>query len=123
MDLSFDTFSKTFYVTLKGNLSHKVELGTDIFGNLQRIDNALEGLPKKLEITKDNLEETKKQFEVAKVESKKEFPQEEELQAKIKRLAEVDALLNMDKKEREGTELGEPDEDAAPDKKRTEIER
>jgi len=123
MDLSFDTFSKTFYVTLKGSLSHKVELGTDIFGNLQRIDNALEGLPKKLEITKDNLEETKKQFEVAKVESKKEFPQEEELQAKIKRLAEVDALLNMDKKEREGTELGEPDEDAVPDKKRTEIER
>ena len=123
MDLSFDTFSKTFYVTLKGSLSHKVELGTDIFGNLQRIDNALEGLPKKLEITKDNLEETKKQFEVAKVEAKKEFPQEEELQAKIKRLAEVDALLNMDKKEREGTELGEPDEDAVPDKKRTEIER
>ena len=123
MDLSFDTFSKTFYVTLKGSLSHKVELGTDIFGNLQRIDNALEGLPKRLEITKENFEETKKQFELAKVESQKEFPQESELQEKIKRLAEVDALLNMDKKDREGAELGEPDDGEMPQKKVVGLER
>ena len=123
MDLSFDAFSKTFYVTLKGNLSHKVELGTDIFGNLQRIDNALEGLPKRLEITKENLEETKKQFELAKVESQKDFPQEAELQEKIKRLAEVDALLNMDKKDREGAELGEPDDGEMPQKKVVGLER
>ncbi len=107
----------------KGNLSHKVELGTDVFGNLQRLDNALEGFPKRLEIVKENLEETKKQFELAKVESQKEFPQEEELQEKIKRLAEVDALLNMDKKDREGAELGGPDEDEAPQKKVVGLER
>ena len=123
MDLSFDTTTKVFYVSLKGHLSHKVELGTDVFGNLQRLDNALEGLPKRLEIIKDNLEETKKQFETAKIESQKEFPQEAELQAKIERLAEVDALLNMDKKDHEGADLGEPDENEIPLKKVVGLER
>ncbi|MBR3996194.1 MAG: helicase, partial [Clostridia bacterium] len=110
MELSFDSTAKVFHLTLHGYLSHKIELGTDVFGNIQRLDNALEGLPKRLEITKEALEDVKKQFEIAKVESQKEFPQEEELQQKLKRLAEVDSLLNMDKKDREGAELGEPDE-------------
>ena len=94
-----------------------------MFGNLQRLDNALEGLPKRLEIIKDTLEETIKQFETAKIESKKEFPQEAELQAKIERLAEVDALLNMDKKDHEGADLGEPDESEVTQKKVVGLER
>lgn len=95
-----------------------------MFGNIQRLDNALEGLPKRLEATRENLEETKRQFEMAKVESQKEFPQEAELQAKLERLAVVDALLNMDKHEREGADLGEPDEDMeALDKSKKEMER
>ena len=104
-------------------MSHKVELGTDVFGNIQRLDNALEGLPKKLEITKENLEETQKQLETAKEELKKEFPQEEELQSKIKRLAEVEVLLDMDKKDREGADIGEPDETEVPQKKVVGLER
>ena len=123
MDLSFDTFSKVFNVALKGNLSHKVELGSDVFGNIQRLDNALEGISKRLDITKENLEETKKQFEIAKVEMQKEFPQEEELKTKLKRLAEVDALLNMDKKDHEGAEFGGPDESEVQPKKKNEMER
>ena len=123
MDLSFDTNTKVFYVSLKGYLSHKLELGTDVFGNLQRLDNALEGLPKRLEIIKDNLEETKKQFELAKVESQKEFPQEAELQEKIKRLAEVEVLLDMDKKDKDGADLGEPEENDVPQKKVVGLER
>ena len=104
-------------------MSHKVELGTDVFGNLQRLDNALEGLPKRLEVVKENLEETKKQFETAKVESQKEFPQEAELQEKIKRLAEVEVLLDMDKKDKEGADLGEPEENEIPQKKVVGLER
>ena len=123
IDLSFDTTTKVFYVSLKGNLSHKVELGTDVFGNLQRLDNSLEGLPKRLEIIKDNLEETKKQFELAKVESQKEFLGEAELQEKIKRLAEVEVLLDMDKKDKEGADLGEPEENEIPQKKVVGLER
>ena len=122
MELSFE-YSK-FYVTLKGILSHKVELGADVFGNIQRLDNALEALPKRLEATRENLEETERQFEMAKVESQKEFPQEAELAEKLERLAVVDALLNMDKHDREGADLGEPDEDMdAPDKSKKEMER
>ncbi len=112
MELSFDEFSKVFNVALKGNLSHKIELGTDVHGNIQRLDNALEGIEKRLEATKEHLTEVKNQFELAKVESQKEFPQEAELAEKLDRLAVVEALLNMDKPDREGAELGEPDEDA-----------
>ena len=112
MELSFDDFSKVFNVALKGNLSHKIELGTDVHGNIQRLDNALEGIEKRLEATKEHLTEVKNQFELAKVESQKEFPQEAELAEKLDRLAVVEALLNMDKPDREGSELGEPDEDA-----------
>ena len=111
MELSFDEFSKVFNVALKGNLSHKIELGTDVHGNIQRLDNALEGIEKRLEATKEHLTEVKNQFELAKVESQKEFPQEAELAEKLDRLAVVEALLNMDKPEREGADLGEPDED------------
>ena len=99
MELSFDSFQKSFYVTLVGSLSHKVELGTDVFGNIQRIDNALDGFEKRLEFEKEKLANTNTQYETAKVEAKRAFPQEAELQEKTKRLAAVEALLKMDKKD------------------------
>lgn len=99
MELSFDSFQKLFYVTLVGSLSHKVELGTDVFGNIQRIDNALDGFDKRLEFEKEKLANTNTQYETAKVEAKRAFPQEAELQEKTKRLAAVEALLKMDKKD------------------------
>ena len=99
MELSFDSFQKQFYVSLKNELSHKVELGTDVFGNIQRIDNAIDGLEKRLEISKEELANTNTQFETAKAEAKRPFPQEAELQEKTKRLAAVEALLKMDKKD------------------------
>ena len=99
IELSFDSFQKLFYVTLVGSLSHKVELGTDVFGNIQRIDNALDGFEKRLETEKEKLANTNTQYETAKVEAKRAFPQEAELQEKTKRLAAVEALLKMDKKD------------------------
>ncbi len=99
MELSFDSFQKLFYVTLVGSLSHKVELGTDVFGNIQRIDNALDGFEKRLETEKEKLANTNTQYETAKIEAKRAFPQEAELQEKTKRLAAVEALLKMDKKD------------------------
>ena len=123
LELSFDKSRQVFNIGLKGKLSYKLELGSDVFGNIQRIDNGIALLPQKLEETKARLEDTKKQFEEAKIESQKEFPQEEELQAKIKRLAEVDALLDMDKKDKEGAEMGEPEENEMPQKKVVGLER
>ena len=70
-----------------------------MFGNIQRIDNALDGFEKRLEFETEKLANTNTQYETAKVEAKRPFPQEQELQEKTKRLAAVEALLKMDKKE------------------------
>ncbi len=121
MELLFDTFRNEHILVLRSELRHPVELGADVFGNLQRIDNVLEGMEKRLETYRIDLEETKKQFETAKVECKKEFPQEQELTEKTQRLAALDALLNMDKRENEGVDISEPDEEIP--KKKKEIER
>ena len=64
---------------LKGELGYPVTLGTDTFGNITRLDNALEGLPKRLEMNEMELDNIKKQFETAKVDVERPFPQEEEL--------------------------------------------
>ncbi len=122
MELSFDTMSKTFHVTLKNSLSYKIDLGTDVFGNIQRLDNAIESLPTRCADVKEKLEDTKQQFETAKVESKRKFPQEDELTEKLSRLAAVDTLLNMDKKERDDVDIDASDVEV-PHKKRDEPER
>ena len=82
MELTFDSFRHEFDIVLKGAMSHRVPLGTDARGNLIRLDNALAGIPERLE--------------TAKAELGKPFPQEAELVAKSQRLAELDAALNME---------------------------
>ena len=123
MELSFDSFQKQFYVSLKNELSHKVELGTDVFGNIQRIDNAIDGLEKRLEISKEELANTNTQYETAKVEAKRAFPQEAELQEKTKRLAAVEALLKMDKKDDNVIDTEISDDDAPIKKREYAMER
>ncbi|HCG35188.1 MAG TPA: helicase, partial [Clostridiales bacterium] len=109
MELSFDSFSREFKITLKNELRHSVSLGTDIFGNIQRLDNQLESFPAKLTACAEQLENTKTQLVNAKVEVEKPFPHEEELKTKTARLDELNILLNMDKRENELVD-GEPDE-------------
>ena len=118
-ELSFDTFAKEYKVKLKGELGYAVSLGTDTFGNITRLDNALEGLPKRLEINEQELENVKTQFETAKVDVEKPFNQEEELKTKTARLNELNALLNVDKRENEivGGEPDEGDEEPTPKSK------
>ena len=118
-ELSFDTFEKEYKVKLKGELGYSVSLGTDTFGNITRLDNALEGLPKRLEINEQELENVKTQFETAKVDVEKPFNQEEELKTKTARLNELNALLNVDKRENEivGGEPDEGDEEPTPKSK------
>ena len=123
MELSFDSFQKQFYVSLKNELSHKVELGTDVFGNIQRIDNAIDGLEKRLEISKEELANTNTQFETAKAEAKRPFPQEAELQEKTKRLAAVEVLLKMDKKDDNVIDTEISDDDAPIKKREYAMER
>lgn len=98
MNVTFDSFYQKFTVNLKGALSHNVEIGTDVFGNLTRIGNALDAMEKELQKEKEELNNTQKQLENAKEEVKKPFAQELELNEKLDRLSELNALLNMDEK-------------------------
>lgn len=101
MELYFDTFSKEYKITLKNQLRHTTSLGTDIFGNIQRLDNTLEAFSSKLITCEEMLENSKIQLSNAKIEVDKHFPKEEELKTKSARLDELNILLNMDHKDNE----------------------
>ena len=109
MELSYNTFSKEFVVELKGKRSYPVALGTDIYGNITRIDNEIEKIPDRFLHCQERLETLKEQLETAKLEVQKPFAQEEELQQKTARLGELNAMLDMDKKEHPILDV-EPDE-------------
>lgn len=98
LELSFDTFAREYRLTMIGKLRHTVTLGTDVFGNLQRMDNALEGLPIKEQTCREQLSNLQTQLETAKAEVQKPFPCGAELNTKTARLEELNALLNMDNK-------------------------
>ncbi|MCY9663712.1 helicase [Paenibacillus alginolyticus] len=111
MWLSFDSFHKEYKVTLRGALGHPVTLGADAGGNMTRINNALSDLPAKLEHTREQLATLRQQMETAKEQIATPFEKEQELQTKSARLAELNALLNMDKRENEGVD-SVPDEES-----------
>ena len=96
MSLTVENFGKDFILTLKGKMSHRVELGKDARGNLVRIDNALAQMPERLQTVQSRLENVQAQLATAKAELGKPFPQEAELQEKAARLAELNAELNID---------------------------
>lgn len=125
LELSFDSFSQEYHLTMIGQLRHVVTLGTDVFGNIQRMDNLLESLPLKEQACREKLSDLHNQLETARVEVLKPFPREEELQAKLARLEELNALLNMDKREPEiVAETEAPDNSQQPLKRKTtELER
>ena len=125
LELYFDSFSQEYRLTMIGQLRHVVTLGTDVFGNIQRMDNLLESLPLKEQACREKLSDLHNQLETAKVEVLKPFPREEELQTKLARLEELNALLNMDKREPEVVaETEAPDNSQqSPTRKTTELER
>jgi N12 class adenine-specific DNA methylase/adenine-specific DNA methylase len=99
MVLSFDTFGKEYRVTLQGKLTHTVTLGSDIHGNIIRLDNTLEGFDSRLQNCENQLAETQLQMKTAQGEVLRPFPQEQEYLTKSTRLKEVNSLLNMDEKD------------------------
>ena len=113
LELSFDSFAQEYKLAMIGQLRHVVTLGTDVFGNIQRMDNALDTLPVKEQVCRERLSDLEAQLETAKVEVQKPFPREEELKAKTARLEELNALLNLDKREPEVVDA-EPDENQRP---------
>ena len=95
MSLRYDSFHNIHILTLKNHLSHPVELGDDVYGNITRIDNVIDSIPKKLEIEKALYDETSQQFMNAKEEVEKPFEKEDELQSLSKRLSKLDKELDI----------------------------
>lgn len=101
MEVHYEPFSHQHRVEIKGAISHQGVLGSDPLGNITRIDNVIDGLEKVLENEKAELSNTQKQLEIAKEQLQKPFSRDDELKQKEARLSELNALLNVDKKENE----------------------
>lgn len=114
MDLSFESMFQQFKITVKGALCYTITLGTDVFGNILRLDNLLESMEERINTCREQLENTRMQLENAKLEVDKPFPQEDELKRKSARLDELNILLNMDKRESEIVDGDVGDEVTAP---------
>ena len=112
MELYFDSLLRSYVIRLQGKLHYNTPIGSDVHGNIARLDNTLDGISKLLKLAASELENTEKQLENAKAGAAKPFPQEEELKAKTERLNELNALLNVDKPENE-IAPDAPDEDEA----------
>lgn len=106
LELFFDSFSREFKIALKGDMTYRMSLSESALGNLTRLDNALASIGGHMEKSRQQLENLYAQVEAAKSEVDKPFPQEAELAEKAARLAELDALLNMDEHGGGSEELG-----------------
>lgn len=104
MTVDYDSYRQEVKLVLRGEMSHTVTMGTDVYGNLTRIENALANMPQKLEKTEERIAELERQTEQAKAELGKPFAQEKALEAKAARLAELNAALNIDEKRKEPME-------------------
>ena len=95
MEISFDSINRNIKLKLKNKFSYTIDLGVDSNGNITRINNCLENIEKDIPLEREKLDNTKLQLENAKIESQKEFPQEQELQEKQKKLNEINAELKI----------------------------
>ena len=86
----------SFEVSLKHHLTFTAELSEDIVGNITRINNALERIPKNLEANKQRLATLHTQLETAKEEAGRPFPLEDELAVKAARLSQLNTELDND---------------------------
>jgi len=96
MALSVEDFGRTFVLTLKGQMTHRAELGEDVLGNLLRIDHTLNKMPERVTVLHSQLDNLHQQMKEIQGEIGKPFPQEAELQQKSARLAELNAQLGIE---------------------------
>lgn len=97
--IQFNSLSQYYIMSLKKELYYPVELGNDVYGNLTRIDNAIENIPKSLKVERELLQNTLQQLHNAELEVKKPFEKEDELNDALKKLSKINKELDLDKKE------------------------
>ena len=112
MEISFDSITRNIKLKLKNKFSYIIDLGVDSNGNITRINNCLENIEKNIPLEREKLDNTKLQLENAKVESQKEFPQEQELKDKQRKLDSINAELKINDNDHEmlGDEQEEKEE-------------
>ncbi|MGF6990524.1 N12 class adenine-specific DNA methylase [Lachnospiraceae bacterium PM6-15] len=123
MVLAYDSINNKYRLTVKGALSHTIDLGTDVHGNITRIDNLFENMPDRCETVKEELADTKVQLENARTEMEAPFSKEAELEDKTKRLKELNILLNMGEKDRSAVDTAPEETDNSRAKAPQEYER
>ena len=96
LNIRFDSFKNEHQAVLRAELSYPVSLGDDARGNITRLDNAIDNFADRIADAENALQNLEQQKQAAEVEVAKPFAQEEELQEKSARLAELNALLNID---------------------------
>ena len=117
MSLQYIAANTDYKLTMKGAMSHTISLGADIFGNITRMDNLVDGLAKELDGYRTVLQDTQTQLANAKAEMETPFAKEAELVEKSVRLKELNILLNMDQKDK--ALLDEAPEEDSPDKEKS----
>lgn len=122
LSLQYDAAHTDYNLTVKGAMSHTISLGADIYGNIARMDNLIDGLVKELESYRAVLQDIQTQLANAKIEMETPFAREKKLAEKSARLKELNILLNMDQKDRSVLEEG-PEEDSPEKEKRRGHER
>ena len=101
LELGFDTISRDFTLNIKNKTTRNIYLGSDAYGNIRRIDNSLSNFDSYINDNKAEIENIKKQIEVAKIEVQKPFSREDELKEKMKELDKLNISLNINEKEKQ----------------------
>lgn len=95
LSLKYDSFLNQFQASLKGTIEHKVDLGSDVYGNIARMDHVIDSMDAKLKGTELKLSEIRHQLINAEQEVKKPFDKEKEMKEKVARLSQLDQQLNI----------------------------
>ncbi len=109
LELGFDSMSKSFTLNIKHGVTLEIDLGTDVYGNIKRIDNSFDDLDYNIKHYTENLEDVKRQLETAKIEVQKPFTKENELKEKMEELDKLNISLNINEKEKQVLDTSDSD--------------
>lgn len=110
LELGFDSVEKQFTMTMKNKYSYKIMLGSDVYGNITRINNALDAITDRIPDERLRIEDINKQLENAKIEMEKPFLQEELLNERLKKQEELNILLKLDEKDKQVLDTSDNEE-------------
>ena len=99
LQIAYFAMDKMYLAYLVGSGINPVQLSANVVGNIMRLDNCLHNLPQSVTDLESKLVQLQKQLENAKEQLAQPFAQADELAEKSKRLAELEALLNLNEKD------------------------